>query len=125
MESLQIRQQFLNNSSANQGDTIYDNWRKLDVIEQIRIYLERLYKLPFFEHPLHACEYTSDLLLEEIKISLKLNKKPLLVADLPCSIEEWFAVRVLIPGFTTHQYASESAGGREIINPIFRHGVPI
>lgn len=122
-EGLQIRQQFLNNSS-DQGCTIYDNWRKPDVIDQIKTYLERLYKLPFFKHPLHSIEYTPSLLLEEIKKNLKIKKKPLLVADLPCAIEGWFALRVLIPGFTTHQYPSESAGGKRIINPIFTYGVP-
>ena len=122
-EGLQIRQQFLNNS-RDQGCTIYDNWRKPEVIDQIQTYLERLFKLPFFEHPLHSIEYTPSLLLEEIKENLKIKKKPLLVADLPCSIEGWFAVRVLIPGFATHQYPSESTGGKRIINPIFTHGVP-
>lgn len=122
-EGLQIRQQFLNNS-GDQGCTIYNNWRKPEVIDQIQTYLERLYKLPFFKHPLHSIEYTPSLLLEEIKKNLKIKKKPLLVADLPCSIEGWFAVRVLIPGFATHQYPSESRGGKKIINPIFKHGVP-
>lgn len=123
IEGLQIRQQFLNNS-RDQGCAIYDNWRKPNVVDQIRTYLERFYKLPFFEHPLHDIKYNPSLLLEEIKKNLKAKKKPLLIANLPCSIEEWFAVRVLIPGFTTHQYPSESAGGKKIINPIFTYGVP-
>ncbi|HQW57400.1 MAG TPA: YcaO-like family protein, partial [Gammaproteobacteria bacterium] len=123
IEGLQIRQQFLNNSAV-QGCTIYDNWRKPEVIDQIQTYLEKLYRLSFFEHPLHSVEYTPSLLLEEIKENLKIKKKPLLVADLPCSIEGWFAVRVLIPGFATHQYPSESRGGKKIINPIFMYGVP-
>lgn len=123
-EGLQIRQQFLNNNSGDQECTIYDNWRKPEVIDQIQTYLERLYKLPFFKHPLHSIEYTPSLLLEEIKKNLKIKKKPLLVADLPCAIGGWFALRVLIPGFTTHQYPSESAGGKRIINPIFTYGVP-
>ncbi|HXH55615.1 MAG TPA: YcaO-like family protein [Gammaproteobacteria bacterium] len=123
VEGLQIRQQFLNKNGA-QECIIYDNWRKPDVVEQIRTYLERLYKLPFFEHPLHSLEYTPSVLLEEIKKNLNIKKKPLLVADLPCAIEGWYAIRVLIPGFTTHQYSSESAGGKKITNPIFTYGVP-
>ncbi len=122
-EALQIRQQFLNTNSSGASQA-YENWRKPEVIEQIRGYLKRFYKLPFLEHPLHAIEYTPDLLLKEIKKNLKIQKKPLLVADLPCAIEKWFSVRVLIPGFTTHQYASESEGGKKIMMSIFKNGIP-
>ena len=123
VEGLQIRQQFLN-KRGDQGCTIYNHWRKPDIVDQIRTYLEKLYKLPFFEHSLQGVEYTPSFLLEAIKENLSVEKKPLLVADLPCAIEEWFAVRILIPGFTTHQYSSESAGGKKIMNPIFKHGIP-
>lgn len=129
VEGLQIRQQFLNSSNNPNMENssvceIYDNWRKLDVINQMKTYLQSFCKMPFFEHPLYAVEYTPGLLLEEIKKSLHIEGKPLLVANLPCAIKEWFAVRVLIPGFIAHQYGSDSIGGKKIINPIFKHGVP-
>ena len=122
-EALQIRQQFLNEDTEaiSKG---YIDWRKPVVMQKIQEYLAAFQMLPFVAHPLSGIEYTSDLLLSEIKKSLVQLGKPLLVAELPCAIIGWFAVRVLIPGFTTHQYPSDSLGGQKIIDPVFEYGVP-
>jgi hypothetical protein len=123
VEALQVRQQFLkkDNCETAQG---YIDWRISDVIEQIQIYLEKFQRLSFFDHPISIIQYTPSTLLNEIKKNVREVQRPLLIASLPCPIIGWFSVRVLIPGFTTHQYPSESLGGRKIINPIFKYAIP-
>jgi ribosomal protein S12 methylthiotransferase accessory factor len=123
VEALQIRQQFLKNDN-NEVSQGYIDWRTPSVIEQILAYLEKFQKLSFFDHPISSIQYTPSLLLNEIKKNISIVQKPLLVANLPCPIVGWFAVRVLIPGFTTHQYPSESLGGKKIINSIFKYAIP-
>lgn len=123
VEALQIRQQFLN-SCSSQGGVGYDNWRLPSVVNEIRAYLEKFHTLHFLDHPMHTIQYTPHRLLKEIKTILTFEQRPLLVANLPCPINKWFSVRVLIPGFTTHQYPSDSEGGKNILNPIFTQGIP-
>ncbi len=124
VEALQIRYEFLRMPENQSGFQGYHHWRMPNVVEQIKNYLEKFQNMPFLDHPLSKIEYNSALLLAEIKDSLKKEEKPLLVANLPCPILDWSAVRVLIPGFTTHQYPSQSLGGQKIINPIFKYSIP-
>lgn len=121
VEALQIREQFLKNNEVSQG---YIDWKSPVVIEQIRTYLEQFQRLSFFDHPISTIQYTSSELLDEIKKNVGILQKPLLVAELPCPIIGWSAVRVLIPGFTTHQYPSESLGGQKIMRPVFKFSIP-
>jgi len=123
VEALQIRQQFLKNDN-NQASKGHQDWRTPIVVEEIQSYLEEFQTLRFSDHPINAIQYSTDLLLDEIKNNVGALQQPLLVADLPCPIIGWFAVRVLIPGFTSHQYPSETLGGKKLINPVFKHGIP-
>jgi ribosomal protein S12 methylthiotransferase accessory factor YcaO len=62
--------------------------------------------------------------LADIADGLRRGGSELLWAALPCPIESWWVVRVLVPGLATNTHASESAGGRRVANPTFPHGVP-
>lgn len=98
----------------------FSAWAQRDIALEIVDYLQRMPT----GRPEIARHRDDAALLEAIKDRLRAAARPLLVADLPCPVLGWSAVRVLIPGLTCHQHPSESAGGRRLIGAPFRHPVP-
>lgn len=121
LESIQIRRQLLLTMKSN---PLKENWSDSGTIHKILNYLELCKRLSIEAYPPTFIHYSTGQLLDEMKNILILQKKPLLVANLPCPILGWHSVRVLIPGFTTHQHPSQSLGGDRILNPIFKHVIP-
>lgn len=98
----------------------YAAWRSPELIAQVVAYLDRQ---PALARSVPS--YADDAaLLAQVKGELRRRGIPLLVADLPCPVQGWSAVRVLLPGVTSTQQPSESAGGRRLMSPAFRYGVP-
>lgn len=120
LEALQIRDQHERDAPSSLGDS-YANWTKENVLRQIIDYLDHLptlQQIPWVE----PCE--DEVLLAYIKATLAKQGLPLLSCDLPCPVGNWSVVRVLIPGLTTIQYASNSAGGRRVMHPVFTYKIP-
>jgi ribosomal protein S12 methylthiotransferase accessory factor YcaO len=123
LEALQIREQLLK-TLKNNPNPPEDSWIHPSVIASVLNYLNRCHVLPIQDYSGLSLKYTDDLLFEEIKKTLRELNKPLLVADLPCPIQGWTVVRVLIPGFTTHQDVSHSEGGKSLLNQVFKYRIP-
>lgn len=124
VEALQIMNQhrFVRESGLREGaNAAYVEWATAEVTELVRGYLGQQ---PLAERPLPT--FGDDAaMLEHLRQRLRARGTPLLVAELPCPIAGWHAVRVLMPGITCHGYGSSSDGGRRLLDPRFPYAVPI
>jgi ribosomal protein S12 methylthiotransferase accessory factor YcaO len=124
VEALQLRIQhrFVRETNLAEGaNAAYVAWATPAVTDQIRAYLDAQ---PAAQSDLPSFAGDAEL-LGHIKTKLRERGTALLVADLPCPVAGWSAVRVLIPGITCHGRASRSAGGERLLSPRFPYPVPI
>ncbi|MFL5343421.1 MAG: YcaO-like family protein [Hyalangium sp.] len=115
-----VQHQFVAENGASADDDAYADWQREEVVQPLVRYLEAQ---PLASTPPREFDSEQALLAHLLSV-LADQRLPLLVAELPCPVLEWSAVRVLIPGLTTHQRASDSAGGSRLWGATFRHGVP-
>lgn len=121
MEAMMLREHFLSiNAGANTDNPYADAyvaWTQPKTRDSISQYLLR-------QPTRDASREIHEPLTEAFKY-LQEKQLPLLVADLPCIVKGWSSVRALIPTFTTHPVGSSSDGGRKLLNPAFKHGLPV
>jgi ribosomal protein S12 methylthiotransferase accessory factor YcaO len=89
------------------------DWMDPRVVARVRAYLNA--------QPVRA---TAELFPGNVLARLRDFDRPVLVVRVPVGGTSWHVVRVLMPGLTTHQHASESEGGRCLLHPAFPYGIP-
>jgi ribosomal protein S12 methylthiotransferase accessory factor YcaO len=98
----------------------YPAWSTPTVITELRDYLG---SQPVDEPPAVAWERDEEQ-LSALLGRLAVVGMPVLVTAFRTPAHDWHVVRVLVPGTTTCQYSSDSAGGRALLNAPWRHGIP-
>jgi ribosomal protein S12 methylthiotransferase accessory factor YcaO len=95
-------------------------WARPSVIDKARRYLDA----QCHGDPL-AVPYSDDTAQLDylVRRLVDLGTGPIGVR-LPLRGPDWTVVRVLVPGATTSPYASQSRGGRRLLNPHWSHGIP-
>ena len=99
----------------------FATWRRRDVVEELTGYLETMPEAvadPLMESPTPAGQ------IERILNHERAAGREVLLAELPCVVRGWHAVRVLIPGAVVCPVRSDSDGGRRLPAPAWRHGIP-
>ncbi|AKT42423.1 YcaO-like family protein [Chondromyces crocatus] len=122
LEALMTRAQHehLRNNPELRADGGFRDWASPHRVRSLIAYLDRQPSAPSTARP--AADDTAQL--DRIKDHLRAAQIPLLVATLPCPVEGWSAVRVLLPGLTCHAHASRSAGGRALLGASLRLRIP-
>lgn len=123
LEALQLRMQHehVQRSGSAEGENhAYAAWASPHVCDTLKSYLQAQRTgradMPMFEGDAELLGHT--------KGKLRRSGAAMLVADLPCPVQGWSAVRVLLPGITSHGAPSASAGGRRLLGARFRYPVP-
>ncbi|MFF8021492.1 YcaO-like family protein [Streptomyces sp. NPDC007896] len=98
----------------------FDAWCRPDVTSQLLDYLEHLPE----GDPTGPESGSASEQLASLVETLGAAGQDVLVAELPNPVRGWTAVRVLVPGATTNQWASASAGGRKLRGAVWTHGIP-
>ena len=123
LEAIQVLLQLRSKYSSRKLEELED-WCSKEITREILDYLESFESLHLSINSYFMQEPNEDELLLKVQKNLKQAGYHLLIADLPCPISEWYAIRALIPGFTLHQYPSQSEGGKKIINAQFKVIIP-
>ena len=120
LEAMQLRLQHRlvrEQGTETDVDPGYVAWSRPDVGARLIAYLEQL--------PAASGEHFEPGDEARLLQRLRSTLPALLVADLPCPVRNWSVVHVLIPGATCVCVASDSAGGRPLLDPRFEHPIPI
>ncbi|EYF04572.1 YcaO-like family protein [Chondromyces apiculatus] len=122
LEALMTRAQHehLRQNPELRAEPGFRDWAHPATVRALAAYLERQPRAASTSHPAPD----DAALLDRIKAFLRAAEIPLLVADLPCPVQGWSAVRVLLPGMTCHAHPSRSAGGRVLLDAPLRVGIP-
>jgi len=124
VESLQIRERhklLMTEGFPDEDAALYAAWAQRELIDILVDYLND--QPPGGIDDARSFETDAECLQWVMK-GLVGAKRPLLVVRLPEIVVGWSSVRVLIPGMTTHQYPSHSAGGSILENPAFPYPIP-
>lgn len=122
LEALMSRAQHehIRHTPGLRGQGGFRDWARPAHVRDLIAYLDRHPKGASTARP--AADEAA--LFDRLTAFLRAREVPLLVADLPCPVEGWSAVRVLLPGLTCHGDASRSAGGRALLDAPFRLRIP-
>jgi ribosomal protein S12 methylthiotransferase accessory factor YcaO len=118
LEAIQIRR-----LPAKEDLTSIEEWRDPVVVRYVTQYLESFSYCDFGSLPVIP-DKGDDPLFTHITGRMRALGRKLIVVDLPSPLAGWSAVRVLVPGFTTHQEPSESEGGEPLRLKKFPFPVP-
>jgi ribosomal protein S12 methylthiotransferase accessory factor YcaO len=119
-EAIQVHTEALRARQLHMGSA-FREWRRPEVAARVLGYLSAQPpgNCPPWLESASAAEQLTDVVAD-----LRAAGSEVVLVRLPCPIEGWHAVRVLVRGATTSQWASDSEGGRKLRLAPWQFGIP-